>query len=107
MKAFSAARGPKLFLDETSVLDIGGCFIGDIDVARDARFQMMAIRASTIHWKASSLHAGRIISGIPSRSKVETTARPIRCTARIRHIRPKSYSGMHKAGTRSARRGCR
>lgn len=33
MKAFSAARGPKLFLDETSVLDIGGCFIGDIDVA--------------------------------------------------------------------------
>lgn len=33
MKAFSAANGPKLFLDETSVLDIGGCFIGDTDLA--------------------------------------------------------------------------
>ena len=33
MKAFSAANGPKLMLDETSVLDIGGCFIGDTDIA--------------------------------------------------------------------------
>ncbi|MBW6422758.1 DUF4432 family protein [Rhizobium sp. XQZ8] len=33
MKAFSAANGPKLMLDETSVLDIGGCFIGDTDLA--------------------------------------------------------------------------
>lgn len=33
MKAFSAARGPKLFLDETSVLDIGGCFVNGVDVA--------------------------------------------------------------------------
>ncbi len=33
MKAFSAARGPKLLLDETSVLDIGGCFVNGVDVA--------------------------------------------------------------------------
>ncbi|MGK9050567.1 DUF4432 family protein [Xaviernesmea oryzae] len=33
MKAFSAANGPKLFLDETSVLDIGGCFVGDTDLS--------------------------------------------------------------------------
>ncbi len=33
MKAASAAQGPKLFLDETSVLDIGGCLIGGVDIA--------------------------------------------------------------------------
>jgi hypothetical protein len=33
MKAFSAARGPTLFLDETSMLDIVGCVIGDIDLS--------------------------------------------------------------------------
>ncbi|WP_137128733.1 DUF4432 family protein [Rhizobium sp. FY34] len=33
MKAFKAALGPKLFLDETSVLDIGSCFINGVDVA--------------------------------------------------------------------------
>ena len=33
MKAFSAAVGPRLFLDETSVLDIGSCFVGAVDVA--------------------------------------------------------------------------
>ncbi|WP_165218659.1 DUF4432 family protein [Affinirhizobium pseudoryzae] len=33
MKAFSAARGPKLFLDETSVLDIGGCIVNGTDIA--------------------------------------------------------------------------
>lgn len=33
MKAFKAALGPKLFLDETSVLDIGGCIVNGIDVA--------------------------------------------------------------------------
>jgi hypothetical protein len=33
MKAFSAARGPKLLLDETSVFDIGGCLIGDTDLS--------------------------------------------------------------------------
>ncbi|MCF6368199.1 DUF4432 family protein [Rhizobium halophilum] len=33
MKAFSAAVGPRLFLDETSVLDIGSCFVGEVDVA--------------------------------------------------------------------------
>ena len=33
MKAFAAARGPKLYLDEQSVLDIGGCFIGEVDLS--------------------------------------------------------------------------
>jgi Domain of unknown function (DUF4432) len=33
VKAFSAARGPKLFLDETSVLDIGGCLVDGVDIA--------------------------------------------------------------------------
>ena len=33
MKAFSAAAGPRLFLDESSVLDIGSCFVGDVDLA--------------------------------------------------------------------------
>ncbi|HEV7436622.1 MAG TPA: DUF4432 family protein [Pseudorhizobium sp.] len=33
MKAFSAAVGPRLLLDETSVLDIGSCFVGEVDVA--------------------------------------------------------------------------
>ncbi|RWX78513.1 DUF4432 family protein [Neorhizobium lilium] len=33
MKVFSAEVGPRLFLDPSSVLDIGGCFIGDIDLA--------------------------------------------------------------------------
>ncbi len=33
MKAFSAAVGPRLFLDETSVLDIGSCFVGEVDIA--------------------------------------------------------------------------
>lgn len=33
MKMFSAARGPKLFLDQTSVLDIGSCIVGDVDIA--------------------------------------------------------------------------
>ncbi len=33
MKAFSAANGPRIFLDESSLLDIGGCFIGDVDLA--------------------------------------------------------------------------
>jgi hypothetical protein len=33
MKAFSAAIGPRLLLDESSLLDIGGCFIGDTDLA--------------------------------------------------------------------------
>ncbi|MEQ1406471.1 DUF4432 family protein [Neorhizobium sp. Rsf11] len=33
MKAFFAANGPKLFLDETSMLDIGGCFIGETDLS--------------------------------------------------------------------------
>jgi hypothetical protein len=33
MKAFSATNGPRIFLDESSVLDIGGCFIGNVDLA--------------------------------------------------------------------------
>ncbi|MCB5204978.1 DUF4432 family protein [Neorhizobium sp. T786] len=33
MKAFSAAVGPRLLLDESSVLDIGSCFVGDVDIA--------------------------------------------------------------------------
>jgi hypothetical protein len=33
MKAFSAGNGPKLTLDEGSVLDIGACFVGGIDIA--------------------------------------------------------------------------
>ncbi len=33
MKAFSTGAGPQLFLDPTSVLDIGSCIINDIDVA--------------------------------------------------------------------------
>jgi hypothetical protein len=33
MKAFSAAVGPRLLLDESSVLDIGSCFVGGVDVA--------------------------------------------------------------------------
>ncbi len=33
MKVFSAAAGPRILLDETSVLDIGSCFIGTVDLA--------------------------------------------------------------------------
>jgi hypothetical protein len=33
MKAFSAGRGPRLYLDESSVLDIGGCFVHEVDLA--------------------------------------------------------------------------
>lgn len=33
MKAFSASTGPRLLLDETSVLDIGSCFVGEVDIA--------------------------------------------------------------------------
>jgi hypothetical protein len=33
MKSFSAALGPRLMLDETSVLDIGSCLVNDIDIA--------------------------------------------------------------------------
>ncbi|MGE7368189.1 DUF4432 family protein [Neorhizobium sp. NPDC001467] len=33
MKAFSTGREPKLFLDPTSVLDIGGCIVEGIDIA--------------------------------------------------------------------------
>lgn len=33
MKAFSAAAGPRLFLDQKSVLDIGSCFVGEVDIA--------------------------------------------------------------------------
>jgi Domain of unknown function (DUF4432) len=33
VKAFVAARGPKLFLDESSVLDIGSCIVNGTDVA--------------------------------------------------------------------------
>jgi hypothetical protein len=33
MKAFSAAVGPRLFLDEGSVLDIGACLVGNVDVS--------------------------------------------------------------------------
>ncbi|MBU1315183.1 MAG: DUF4432 family protein [Alphaproteobacteria bacterium] len=33
MKAFSAAVGPRLMLDESSVLDIGSCFVGEVDLA--------------------------------------------------------------------------
>jgi len=33
MKAFSAAVGPRLFLDQKSVLDIGSCFVGEVDIA--------------------------------------------------------------------------
>lgn len=33
MKAFFTTSGPKLFLDPTSVLDIGACIVGDVDVA--------------------------------------------------------------------------
>jgi len=33
MKAFSAAVGPRLFLDPSSVLDIGSCFVGEVDIA--------------------------------------------------------------------------
>ncbi len=33
MKALCAAVGPQLFLDTQSVLDIGSCFVGGIDVA--------------------------------------------------------------------------
>lgn len=32
MLEFYAARGPKLMLDETSVLDIGACFINGVDI---------------------------------------------------------------------------
>lgn len=33
MKTFAAALGPRLMLDEGSVLDIASCFVNDIDVA--------------------------------------------------------------------------
>ncbi len=33
MKVFSAEIGPRLLLDESSVLDIGSCFIGAVDLA--------------------------------------------------------------------------
>ncbi|MGI2031713.1 DUF4432 family protein [Rhizobium panacihumi] len=33
MKAFATGVGPKLLLDPTSVLDIGSCIVGDVDVA--------------------------------------------------------------------------
>jgi hypothetical protein len=33
VKAFVAGRGPKLFLDETSVLDIGSCIVNGTDIA--------------------------------------------------------------------------
>jgi hypothetical protein len=33
MKTFSAALGPRILLDESSVLDIGSCFVNDIDIA--------------------------------------------------------------------------
>ncbi|SFB48499.1 protein of unknown function [Rhizobium sp. NFR07] len=33
MKTFSAALGPRLMLDESSVLDIGSCFVNDVDIA--------------------------------------------------------------------------
>lgn len=33
MKAFSTGEGPKLFLDPTSVLDIGSCIVNGVDVA--------------------------------------------------------------------------
>jgi hypothetical protein len=33
MKTFSAPLGPRLLLDESSVLDIGSCFVNDIDIA--------------------------------------------------------------------------
>jgi hypothetical protein len=33
MKSFAAGRGPRLVLDEASVLDIAGCFVNEIDVA--------------------------------------------------------------------------
>ena len=33
MKVVSAAAGPRLFLDDSSVLDIGSCFIGKVDIA--------------------------------------------------------------------------
>jgi hypothetical protein len=33
MKTFASALGPRILLDESSVLDIGGCFVNDIDIA--------------------------------------------------------------------------
>ena len=33
MKLFSAANGPRLFLDETSVLDVGACLVGTTDLS--------------------------------------------------------------------------
>nr|CAD6411613.1 hypothetical protein REQ54_00899 [Rhizobium sp. Q54] len=33
MKAFSASAGPRLFLDEGSVLDVGSCLVGAVDLA--------------------------------------------------------------------------
>ena len=33
MREFQAGRSPKLFLDETSLLDIGGCIIGGVDLS--------------------------------------------------------------------------
>jgi hypothetical protein len=33
MKVFSGAAGPRLLLDSTSLLDIGGCFVGNVDLS--------------------------------------------------------------------------
>ncbi|KAA0700364.1 DUF4432 family protein [Neorhizobium sp. P12A] len=33
MMEFASAKGPKLMLDESSVLDIGGCFVDGVDIA--------------------------------------------------------------------------
>lgn len=33
MMEFVAATGPRLMLDETSLMDIGGCLLGDVDIA--------------------------------------------------------------------------
>lgn len=33
MKTFASALGPRILLDESSVLDIGSCFVNDIDMA--------------------------------------------------------------------------
>lgn len=33
MKTFASALGPRILLDESSVLDIGGCFVNGVDIA--------------------------------------------------------------------------
>ena len=91
MIEFSAAHGPVILLDPTSVLDIGKVFVGGVDVSPGRPFPMTAIRASTIRSKVSFSPAGRTISAIPSRWRGLARACAIHCTAPFRQAPPKTW----------------